>query len=115
MTAEEKSFQNQVGNKLTAAREAAGLTQEELAEKIGMQGNSVHRYEAAERKISLITAAKAANVLNLQVQDLLPDEYIHKEVKTDIEREAEKAFHQLSLLEQQILLRQMKALLAGTT
>ena len=111
MTAEEKRFQQEVGNKLTAAREAAGLTQESLAEKIGVESNSVHRYEVAERKIGLITAAKAAKALNLRVEELLPDEYIPEDPKTAIEREAERVFHRLSYLEQQILLRQMKALL----
>ena len=45
-------------------------------------------------------------------QLLVPEEYIHKTEKTDIEREAEDVFHQLSPEEQKMLLRQMKGLLA---
>lgn len=45
-------------------------------------------------------------------RDLIPEEYIHKTEKTDIEREAEDVFHQLSPEDQKMLLRQMKGLLA---
>ena len=82
------------------------------AEKVGLQSNSIHRYEAAERKINLFTAVKMADALNTTVDKLVPEEYIHKTEKTDIEREAEDVFHQLSPEEQKMLLRQMKGLLA---
>lgn len=114
MTAEEKRFHEKVADRMIAAREAAGLTQEELAEKIGVQSNSVHRYEAFERKMSFMTAVKTAEVLNTSVEKLVPEEYINQTEKTDIEKEAEDVFHQLSLEEQKFLLRQMRGLLRET-
>ena len=99
-------------NWLIEAREAAGITQEKLAEKVGLQSNSIHRYEAAERKMNFFTAVKVADALNTTVERLIPEEYIHKTEKTDIEREAEDVFHQLSPEDQKMLLRQMKGLLA---
>lgn len=113
MTEEEKRFHEKMADRLIETREAAGMTQEKLAEKVGLQSNSIHRYEAAERKINLFTAVKMADALNTTTVDkLVPEEYIHKTEKTDIEREAEDVFHQLSPEEQKMLLRQMKGLLA---
>lgn len=112
MTEEEKRFHEKMADRLIETREAAGMTQEKLAEKVGLQSNSIHRYEAAERKINLFTAVKMADALNTTVDKLVPEEYIHKTEKTDIEREAEDVFHQLSPEEQKMLLRQMKGLLA---
>lgn len=111
MTNEEKRFHEKMADRLIEAREAAGMTQEKLAERMGIQSNSVHRYEAAERKMSFITAVKAADALNTTVERLVPEEYIHRTEKTDIEREAEDVFRQLSPEDQKMLLRQMKGLL----
>lgn len=112
MTGEERRFHEKIADRLIETRVAKGMTQEKLAEKVGLQSNSVHRYEAAERKINFYTAVKMADALNTTVERLVPDEYKHKTEKTDIEREAEDVFHQLSPEEQKILLRQMKGLLA---
>lgn len=112
MTEEEKRFHEKMADRLIETREAVGITQEILAEKVGLQSNSIHRYEAAERKINLFTAVKMADALNTTVDKLVPEEYVHKTEKTDIEREAEAVFHQLSPEEQKMLLRQMKGLLA---
>lgn len=111
MNAEEKCFHRELGNKIAETREAAGLTQEALAEKIGIQSNSVHRYEAAERKISLFTAVKLAQALKVSVGELIPEGYIEKNEKSEIEKEAENAFHQLPLECQQMLLKQIKGFL----
>ena len=111
-TMQDAKLHNRMADRLIETREAAGITQEKLAEKVGLQSNSIHRYEAAERKMNLFTAVKMADVLNTTVERLVPEEYIHKTEKTDIEREAEDVFHQLSPEEQKMLLRQMKGLLA---
>ena len=58
MTEEEKRFHQKMADRLIETREAAGITQEKLAEKVGLQSNSIHRYEAAERKMNLFTAVK---------------------------------------------------------
>ena len=106
MTEEEKRFHEEVAGRLFEMRDAARMTQEKLAE------NSIHRYEVADRRIGLYTAVKVADALNTTVERLIPEEYIHKTEKTDIEREAEDVFHQLSPEDQKMLLRQMKGLLA---
>lgn len=40
-----------ISEKLITAREKAGMTQEQLAEAVGVQPNSIHRYEAGEREM----------------------------------------------------------------
>lgn len=96
MTEEEKRFHEKMADRLIETREAAGMTQEKLAEKVGLQSNSIHRYEAAERKINLFTAVKMADALNTTVDKLVPEEYIHKTEKTDIEREQEVRTYECS-------------------
>ena len=61
MTEEERRFHEKIADRLIETREAKGMTQEKLAEKVGLQSNSVHRYEAAERKINFYTAVKMAD------------------------------------------------------
>lgn len=112
MTEEEKRFHEKMADRLIETREAAGMTQEKLAEKVGLQSNSIHRYEVADRRIGLYTAVKVADALNTTVERLIPEEYIHKTEKTDIEREAEDVFHQLSPEDQKTFLRLMKGMLA---
>ena len=67
MAEEEKRFHEKLADRLIEAREAAGITQEKLAEKVGLQSNSIHRYEAAERKMNFFTAVKVADALNTTV------------------------------------------------
>lgn len=54
-------------HKLGVAREKAGLTQAELAERIGTDQASISRIERGERNITLETLAKLAKVLGLRV------------------------------------------------
>lgn len=57
---DDKQFKYDAGNTLLALREKAGMTQPELAEKIHVEPNSVHRYEKGERQMSLHTAYEAS-------------------------------------------------------
>ena len=111
MTEEEERFHKKMAERLFEVRDAEGMTQEELAEKVGVQGNSIHRYEVAKRKMGFYTAVKMADALNTTVERLIPKEYIHEIEKTEIEREAEDVFHKLSPEELKMLLRQMKGML----
>lgn len=105
MTDLDSKFYSEVGQRLLVMRTTAGLTQEKLAEMIGIESNSVHRYETAQRKMNLFTAAKIVQVLGTSIDQLIP------EYKTDVEIEAEIAFHHLSVEDQRFFLRQIKAIL----
>ncbi len=54
-------------HKLAVAREKAGLSQAQLAEKLGTDQASISRIERGQRNITLETLAKLAKVLGLRV------------------------------------------------
>lgn len=70
-----------ISDRLIAAREKAGMTQEQLAEAIDVQPNSIHRYEAGTREMRFSTAIKAVQVLHISVEELVPEEYPEKAVQ----------------------------------
>jgi transcriptional regulator with XRE-family HTH domain len=49
--------------RLVAARQAAGLSQEKLAEKLGRPQSFVAKYEGGERRIDLVELLEIAAVL----------------------------------------------------
>lgn len=63
---EDKDF---IAKKIKLARKSAGLTQAELAEKIGISAKQLSRIEMASFVPSLITFLKITNALNLTLND----------------------------------------------
>ena len=62
-----------VGEAIRVERKKAGLSQEELAEKVNLTRNYIGAIERAERKITLETLAKIAKALKRRVRDLIWD------------------------------------------
>lgn len=62
-----------LGQKIRTARLAAGLSQEQLAEKVGLTSQHISHTEVASTKISLPALIKIANALNTSVDRLLSD------------------------------------------
>jgi transcriptional regulator with XRE-family HTH domain len=92
---DDKQFKYDAGNTLLALREKAGMTQPELAEKIHVEPNSVHRYEKGERQMNLHTAYEASVAFGVPMESLIPDSYKEngQEAKKPSEKE-EKAAEQ---------------------
>ena len=92
---DDKQFKYDAGNTLLALREKAGMTQPELAEKIHVEPNSVHRYEKGERQMNLHTAYEASVSFGVPMESLVPDSYKEsgQEAKKPSEKE-EKAAEQ---------------------
>ena len=63
-----------VGSKIRQQRKLKGLTQADLASKIGISLMSMRRYETGERVIQESILQKIAETLNIELFDLLPDE-----------------------------------------
>ena len=70
-----------IGENIKAAREAKGLTQEELGNKIGVTGVTIMRYEKNQRKPNIDVLFRLSDVLDVSVTALagveeepLPDE-----------------------------------------
>lgn len=59
-----------MGEKLRAARKAAGLSQVELAEKIGCKQHHISRWEAG-REPGALTLKKLAQALGCKMEDLV--------------------------------------------
>lgn len=69
-----------IGQKIRKFRKIQGLSQEELAEKIGISTTHMSHIETGNTKLSLSVFVDIANALNIQTDDLLNDRDI---VRTD--------------------------------
>jgi transcriptional regulator with XRE-family HTH domain len=71
----EKSQHTKSYQKLTAAlreaREAAGLTQAQVAEKLGLYASFVSKVESGERRIDVIELAQFCKVYDVELVALL--------------------------------------------
>ena len=97
-----KSKQNiNYGQKLKRARESLGLTQEKVAEYLGLGSRYISDIERNKTKGSIYTLIKLCNIYNITPNDLL-SEYIYFNVDTaNIEL---SAFYSLNKENQQIIL-----------
>ena len=64
---------NLLGQRIRAARLAAGVSQEQLAEMVGLTSQHISHTEVASTKISLPALVKIANALHTSVDKLLSD------------------------------------------
>lgn len=63
------------GDLIKREREAAGLTQEQLGEKIGVTGVTIMRYEKNQREPRLEQLRKIAVALDVTVSDFVDGDY----------------------------------------
>lgn len=56
---------------LKRIRKAKGLTQKDVAEKLGIATHSYTRYECGVRRPNIDTLLKIANILDVKASDLL--------------------------------------------
>ena len=97
-----KSKQNiNYGQKLRKARESIGLTQEKVAEYLGLDPRYISDIERNKTKGSIDTLIKLCNIYNITPNDLL-SEYIYFNIDTvNIEL---SAFYSLNTENQRIIL-----------
>ena len=65
----------QICSSLRIARIAAGMSQEELAEKLGKPQSFVSKVELAERRIDLIETIEICSLLNIKLGELFPEDF----------------------------------------
>lgn len=63
----------EIGQRIRKLRKAHGLSQESLAEKIGISTTHMSHIETGNTKLSLPVLVDLAGVFNVQVDDLLSD------------------------------------------
>ena len=87
-----------IGTRIKAGRVAAGLTQERLAEKVGISSTYLSAIECNVKDPKLATFIKIANAIGASADDLLADVLNVKQYEQYIERE--ERIRKLSLKEQ---------------
>lgn len=60
-----------MGEKLKAARMAAGLTQTQLAEMVGVQQRDISRWESGNREPGVLIVKKMAQALGCSMDELV--------------------------------------------
>lgn len=70
-----------IGVRLQNFRLKAGLTQEELAEAVGIGESTIRRYESGDSEMPSTTMFRIASALKINVYWLMPDTY-EKELNT---------------------------------
>jgi transcriptional regulator with XRE-family HTH domain len=71
MTQDEKDYFKELGSRLAQLRRAAGLTQVQLAETLGISQQMVASYEVGRRRIPVSLLPALAQALKVQVDALL--------------------------------------------
>lgn len=71
MDAAEEKFFKDLGARLARARKAGGLTQTELAEKLGIPQQTLARYETGESRISVALLLEMSHILRFSIDDML--------------------------------------------
>lgn len=69
-----------VGEQLRKCREEAGLTQEDMAEKLELSTNTIYRFENATRVPGVDVLIKYADVMNIPITTLVPSRLTEQEI-----------------------------------
>lgn len=72
--------QHELGRRIRAAREASGLTQEKLAQRIGLSRTAVVQIEAGNRSVSSLELDAVARVLGRDMREFLADDFTETDV-----------------------------------
>jgi len=67
----DRSFYVQLGQRIAEQRKARGVTQVQMAERLGVAQQTMAHYEGGSVRIGVQTLALAAQVLETSVEDLL--------------------------------------------
>src|SRR5215217_5342230 len=70
--AREEAIYRAIGAQLRAVRLACGVSQEELAERLGIERVTLSRYESGSRTLPLATLVMVAELLRRPIADFLP-------------------------------------------
>jgi transcriptional regulator with XRE-family HTH domain len=90
-----------IGQRIRKFRKAYRLSQEQLAEKVGISTTHMSHIETGNTKLSLPLFVKLANVLSIQTDELLHD--TPQKNKTAIKGELEEILDSCSIQDIQII------------
>ena len=84
-----------LGDKIKTARKAQGITQADLAERLGVHRSTVANYELTRRKPSITEIKEIAKILYVDVNYLLEGEEVSSE--NDLLTRANSVFSDLTI------------------
>src|SRR5699024_4376136 len=73
-----------IGERIKKARKEAGLTQAQLADRLGVSAAMVSQYETGARTPKVETLKRISNALNIDVQNLIYNNYAENILKTAV-------------------------------
>lgn len=65
-------FADELSSNIRSARQATGMTQVDLAQKIGVTDSCISQYETSKRMPNLETMSMLSDILNISLDDLIP-------------------------------------------
>jgi transcriptional regulator with XRE-family HTH domain len=74
VTPQDKSFYKALGQRIAEARKAQGLTQVELANRLGISQQTLAHYEGGVLRIAIATLVTVAKTLNTPIEVLIGEE-----------------------------------------
>ncbi|WP_300379039.1 helix-turn-helix transcriptional regulator [Henriciella sp.] len=74
-----------IGKLVRESRRRVGMTLDDLAKKLGLSYQQVHKYENGTNRISAGTLAAIANILAVPVEHLFPEEVLASSASGDSE------------------------------
>ena len=104
-----------VGNFIAELRKEKGLTQAELAERVGVTGGAVSKWERGLCYPDIETVVRLAEVLDLSVGEILAGQRIQVYTPETVDTLAKESIAAYSSSEHRRMLRRMVALLAALT
>lgn len=97
----------EIGQRIRRFRKACNLSQEELAEKVGISTTHMSHIETGNTKLSLSVFVDIANALSVQTDELLHDE--PRSSKREMKEKIDEVLDTCTLKEAYILLDIMKS------
>lgn len=73
MTPEDKRFYRELGQRIAQYRKAQGLTQVQLAQKLGIAQQTMAHYEGGSLRISVALLSHLAKTLEISVEELIDE------------------------------------------
>lgn len=74
VTASDRGFYRALGQRLAGARKAAGLTQVQLAEQLGIAQQTLAHYEGGKLRVAVALLPHIGRALGVSVEELIGDD-----------------------------------------
>ena len=110
----DKAFYVRLGQRLTEARKARGMTQVELAEALGIAQQTLAHYEGGKVRVAVALLPPIAEILGVSVDDLIgtPTKRSGKRGPTPMLQRQIERLHQLPKSQQKVVLRMLDGVLS---